>query len=189
MPAVLLDRDGVINQHRRDHVTSWERFEFLPRSLAALAGMRTLGLRVAVVTNQSAVGRGLMTAAALNEIHVRMLARCRDVGGRIDAVFACLHTPWDGCACRKPRPGLLVDALAALDERPADCIVVGDSPEDLRAAHAAGVPFILVRTGRGEETLARARSDGHRPSLVVGDLWDAYLAVRGWLAAGDRIAA
>jgi D-glycero-D-manno-heptose 1,7-bisphosphate phosphatase len=189
MRAVLLDRDGVINQHRRDHVTSWERFAFLPRSLEALAGMQALGLRVAVVTNQSAVGRGLMTRSALDDIHQRMLARCREAGAAIDAVFACLHAPWDGCACRKPRPGLLLHALAALNEQPKDSILVGDSPEDLRAAHAAGVPFVLVRTGRGEETLARAGADGHRPALVAGDLWDAYLAVRGWLAAGDRIAA
>jgi len=189
MPAVLLDRDGVINQHRNDYVTSWEQFRFLPRTLPALAGMRRLGLRVAVVTNQSAVGRGLMTAQALDEIHVRMLARCRDAGGGIDAVFACIHTPWDGCGCRKPRPGLLVDALAGLGERPRDCVVIGDSPEDLRAAHAAGVPFILVRTGRGEETLARARHAGRRPALVVSDLWEAYLAVGRRFVAGDRVAA
>lgn len=189
MPAVLLDRDGVINQHRSDHVTSWAQFRFLPRALAALAAMRQAGFRVAVVTNQSAVGRGLMAREALDQIHIQMLDRCRSAGGGIDAVFACVHTPWDACACRKPRPGMIIDAIASLSEQPETCVVVGDSATDLRAARSARVPFILVRTGRGEETLAQARSHALRPDAVVDDLWDAFLTVQRWYAAEERIAA
>jgi len=189
VPAVLLDRDGVINRHRSDYVTSWEEFRFLPRTLAALAAMRQTGFRVAVVTNQSAVGRGLMAREALEDIHTRMLDRCHAAGGTIDAVFACIHAPWDACACRKPKPGLIIDAIRRLGERPATCVVVGDSATDLRAARTAGVPFILVRTGQGEETLAQVRGNGLRPNVVVADLWDAFLAVREWFAHGERLAA
>jgi len=189
MPGVLLDRDGVINQHRHDYVTSWEEFRFLPRALAALAAMRQAGFRVAVVTNQSAVGRGLMAREALDHIHLQMLDRCRNAGGAIDAVFACVHAPWDACACRKPRPGMIIDAITSLRERPETCVLVGDSATDLRAARTAGVPFVLVRTGQGEETLAHVRRNGLRPDRVVDDLWDAFLAVRQWFADGERLAA
>ena len=189
MPAVLLDRDGVINHHRSDYVTSWDEFRFLPRALAALAAMRQAGFRVAVVTNQSAVGRGLMAPETLEHIHLQMLDRCRNAGGAIEAVFACVHTPWDACACRKPRPGMIINAIKSLRERPETCVVVGDSASDLRAARTAGVPFILVRTGQGEETLAQIRGNGLRPDAVVDDLWGAFLAVRAWFAAGERLAA
>lgn len=177
MPAVLLDRDGVINRLRPGHVTRWGEFSFLPGSLEALAALQVLGMRLAVVTNQPAVGRGLMTADALDEIHRRMRTRCALAGATIEAVFACPHAGGDGCACRKPKPGLLLAALAALNEPPERCTMIGDSIEDMDAARAAGLPFILVRTGRGRETLARL---GNRPALpfVVDDLWEAAQAVQ-----------
>jgi phosphoglycolate phosphatase-like HAD superfamily hydrolase len=84
---------------------------------------------------------------------------------------------------------MIIDAIASLSEQPETCVVVGDSATDLRAARSAGVPFILVRTGRGEETLAQARSRSLRPDAVVDDLWDAFLTVRAWYTAEDRIAA
>lgn len=177
MPAVLLDRDGVINENRADYVTRWEEFRFLPRSLQALAALRGLGLRLAVVTNQSAVGRGLLAPDALHEIHRRMVASCARGGAAIEGVFACPHAPWDGCDCRKPRPGLLLRALAALGEPAEECVAIGDGVEDLLAARAAGVPFVLVRTGRGEETLRHPEFQAHRPVLVAHDLWEACQAL------------
>lgn len=175
MPLLLLDRDGVINENRPDYVTRWEEFRFLPRAVEALAAMRARGLRVAIVTNQSAVGRGLMTAEALDAIHTRMLSALESERITIQGIFACLHAPWHRCDCRKPRPGLLLRAIAALGEPPERCVAIGDGYEDLLAAHAAGVPCILVRTGRGEETLARL--DGLRPMLIAGDLWRASEAL------------
>ena len=84
---------------------------------------------------------------------------------------------------------MIIDAITSLRERPETCVVVGDSATDLRAARTAGVPFVLVRTGQGEETLAHVRRNGLRPDLVVDDLWDAFLAVRDWFADGERLAA
>ena len=181
MPAVLLDRDGVINEDRPDYVRRWEEFRFLPRSLSALAALGRLGLRLAVVTNQSAVGRGLLAPDTLDEIHRRMLAHCARSGAAIQGVFACPHAPWDGCRCRKPRPGLLFEAMAALGEPPERCVVIGDSHEDLRAAEAAGVSFVLVRTGRGEETLRHSDCRTRPPLFVARDLWEACQALSAHL--------
>ena len=178
MPAVLLDRDGVINENRASYVTRWADFRFLPRSLEALAALRRLGLRLAVVTNQSVVGRGLLARQTLEDIHRRMLAHCARGGITIDGVLTCPHTPWDGCDCRKPQPGLLLRAMAALGEPPERCVAIGDGPEDALAAQAAGVPFALVRTGRGEETLARLDGQLPPPLFVARDLWDASQALQ-----------
>ncbi len=176
MPAVLVDRDGVINENRADYVTRWEDFRYLPRSVEALVALK--GLAVAVVTNQSAVGRGLLTVGTLDEIHHRMLADCARAGAAIHGVFACPHAPWEGCGCRKPRPGLLLRAMEALGEAPENCISVGDGHEDLLAAESAGVPFVLVRTGRGMQTVDHPACRRHPPLFVAGDLWEASEALR-----------
>lgn len=188
MPLALLDRDGVINQNRPGYVTRWEEFRFLPRALEALAALRRLGLRLAVVTNQSAVGRGLLAPGELHQIHRHMLERCARSGAVIEGAFTCPHAPWDGCGCRKPQPGLLLRAMAALGEPPERCVAIGDSAEDLLAAEAAGVPFVLVRTGRGEETLRQLDYHEHPRLVVARDLWEAYQALRAdfdprWLKA------
>ncbi|MEX1254306.1 MAG: HAD-IIIA family hydrolase [Dehalococcoidia bacterium] len=183
MAAVLLDRDGVINKNRVDYVKRWDEFEFLPGALEALATMRAAGLRLAVVTNQSAVGRGLLASHRLREIHRRMLVLCAANGGAIEGVFACEHAPWAGCGCRKPQPGLLRRATAALGEPPERCVFIGDAPEDLLAARAARVPFVLVRTGRGEETLRHAAYRETPPLYVARSLTDAASAVRSRFAA------
>lgn len=178
MPAVLLDRDGVINEHRYDHVRSWEQFRFLPRAVEALAAMSRAGLQLAVVTNQSAVGRGLVPAATLQQIHERMVDRCARAGARIEGVFACHHTPSAACGCRKPRPGLLLQAMTALGTGRGESVVIGDSIGDLEAALVVGVPFILVRTGRGAETLARLGPRRPLGVVVAADLWDAQRVAR-----------
>ena len=170
MTAVLLDRDGVINEDRPGYVTRWEEFRFLPGALEALATLSAADLRLAVVTNQSAVGRGLLPRETLDDIHERMLTHCATGGIAIEGVFACHHAPWEGCGCRKPRPGLLLQAMAALDERAQSCVAIGDSVEDLLAAQAASVPFVLVRTGRGEQTLRHPASRLSPPILVARDL-------------------
>jgi D-glycero-D-manno-heptose 1,7-bisphosphate phosphatase len=103
-PGVFLDRDGVINRNRIDHVKSWSEFEFLPGALEALKRLAGLDLPVVVVTNQAAIGRGLIDAAEVDEIHRRMIEAVRLFGGRIDAVLCCPHRPDEGCECRKPKP-------------------------------------------------------------------------------------
>jgi len=158
--AVFLDRDGVINRRRPDHVKSWAEFEFLPEALEGLREINRMGAPVVVVTNQSAVGRGLLSEADLAAIHERMRSAITAAGGRIDAIYACLHTPAHGCECRKPAPGLLQRATAELGLRIEGSVMVGDSASDLEAARAAGCTAVLladdlVDGGRSEVPTAR----------------------------------
>jgi D-glycero-D-manno-heptose 1,7-bisphosphate phosphatase len=147
-PAVFLDRDGVINARRPDHVKTWSEFRFLPGSLRALRLLAGMGERVVVVTNQSAVGRGLLTPEALASIHARMTLAVGGAGGRIDAVYSCPHVPEGRCRCRKPGIGLLLRAGEALGIDLDRSVLIGDSPCDVEAALAAGCRPILVGGGQ-----------------------------------------
>ena len=144
MPAVFLDRDGVINRRRPDHVKAWEEFEFLPGVLAAMATLRSMNTPVVVVTNQGAVGRGLLSAEALGRIHTRMLQAIRAAGGHVEAIYACLHAPAENCRCRKPAPTLLQRASLELGITLPASIMVGDSRSDVEAARAAGCRPVLI---------------------------------------------
>ena len=146
MRGILLDRDGVINRELSNYVVCWDQFEFLPGAFLALGHLARLNWPVVVVTNQSAIGRGLVTPHTLSHIHQRMMAAVAAVGGRIDAVFVCPHHPDDGCACRKPRPGLLWQAAQVFNLRLPDCYLVGDALGDFLAARAAGCRPILVQS-------------------------------------------
>jgi D-glycero-D-manno-heptose 1,7-bisphosphate phosphatase len=148
-PVVFVDRDGVINRNRSDYVKSWAEFRFLPGSLRALAALNASGYRVIVVTNQSAVNRGLMGVEDLDEIHGRMGEIVAANGGRIEAILYCPHRPDEGCGCRKPRPGLFRRAASELRVDLAAAYYIGDSLSDVDAARAAGVRPILVWSGRG----------------------------------------
>lgn len=150
---VVLDRDGVINRDRADYVKSPEELVFLPGSLAAIAAFGRTGFGVVVATNQSGVGRGLLDAADLGAIHDRLQAEVSAAGGHLAGIFVCPHAPNAGCACRKPRPGLLERIARWAHIAPAQMIVVGDAARDLEAARAVGAPAVLVRTGHGEQTL------------------------------------
>jgi D-glycero-D-manno-heptose 1,7-bisphosphate phosphatase len=167
---VFLDRDGVINKRRLDHVKSWTEFEFLPKTLEALRALREDGATAVVITNQSAIGRGLLSHADLDGIHHRMVQSVRDGGGDIAAVYSCPHLPADGCACRKPATGLLERAAAELGLSLADSVLVGDSESDLGAARAAGCRAVLVREG--------APAFWWDDVLVVPDLMEAVVRMK-----------
>ncbi|MDQ6711523.1 MAG: HAD family hydrolase [Candidatus Dormibacteraeota bacterium] len=142
--TVFLDRDGVINRRRPDHVKCWEEFEFLPGSLDALASLRQMGVHIIVITNQAVVGRGLITEEDLEQIHRRMIEVVESRGGRIDRIYACLHVPELHCACRKPGTEHLRRASAELGIDLRESFMVGDSETDVRAAKAAGSRPVLV---------------------------------------------
>jgi len=142
--VVLLDRDGVINERVRGYVTRWDEFRFAPGALEGLRVLAGIGARVAVVTNQSAIGRGVVDAARVEAIHSRMSREVRRAGGRIDDVLVCPHSPSDLCDCRKPAPGLLVEALRRLDAGGCRPYVVGDSWSDGAAGALVGARTVLV---------------------------------------------
>lgn len=143
-PSVFLDRDGVINKNYSDYVKNWEEFEFLPGSLDALKELASCPWRIVIATNQSLVGRGIISVDHLNYIHNRMLAVISDYGGRIDAIYVCRHHPNAGCYCRKPSPGLLVQAGNELDIDLPESVFIGDSQRDILAAIAVKVKPIFI---------------------------------------------
>jgi D-glycero-D-manno-heptose 1,7-bisphosphate phosphatase len=155
----------VINRRRFDHVKSWSEFEFLPTTLEALRLLKERGATVVVVTNQSAVGRGHLSPAELDQIHDRMSATIKAHGGKVDAVYACPHLPDFGCGCRKPAKGLLERAAADLGLALTDSVLVGDSDSDIGAARAAGCRPVLVSDV--------ADGPGHDGLLVVPNLLEA----------------
>ncbi|MDH5535363.1 MAG: D-glycero-beta-D-manno-heptose 1,7-bisphosphate 7-phosphatase [Betaproteobacteria bacterium] len=171
MKLVILDRDGVINQDSAAYIKSPDEWKPIPGSLEAIARLNQAGYRVVVATNQSGVGRGLFEMATLNAIHDKMHRALALVGGRVDAVFFCPHGQEAGCACRKPKPGLLEEIASRLNLNLKDVPTVGDALRDLQAAATVGAAPILVLTGKG----AKTRKDGGLPegTLIFADLAEA----------------
>jgi len=180
--AIFLDRDGVLNENRRDHVTSWREFAFLPGVHQALRQLASLGLPIIVVTNQAIVNRGIASRAAVEAIHQRMVAELRDSGGQIDAVRYCPHHQGEQCDCRKPSPGMLLDAAAEFDIDLSHSILVGDAATDVLAGKRAGCQTVLVLTGRGREALASLQ---HQPAAITVPIITARLTSVPTLVACD----
>ena len=183
--AIFLDRDGVINVNRPDHVKTWHEFEFLPHALAAIRKLAASDFLIIVTTNQAAIARGLTTEAAVRDIHAQMIAEIERTGGRIDAVYFCPHHPDDKCACRKPQPGLYRQAAERFGIDLARSFVVGDAFADIAAALAIGARPVLVLTGRGHEARAQLAAHNHNGLEIVNDLWHAV----AWIWREEGIAA
>jgi histidinol-phosphate phosphatase family protein len=139
--AVLFDRDGTL-VHDVPYNGDPARVEPVPGALAALARLRADGVPVGVVTNQSGIGRGLVTADQVAAVN----ARVEELLGPFDTWQLCPHAPEAGCGCRKPRPGLVLAAARALGVPPQRCVVIGDIGADVAAARAAGARAVLVPT-------------------------------------------
>ena len=145
-PAVFLDRDGVLNARRVGLVRRPGQLELLPGVGAALARLAATDRAIVVVTNQGAAGIGWIPD--LDAVHRRLATLVQDAGGRLDAIEACTHPRWRGCACRKPRPGLLRNAAERLGLDPARSWMVGDKPSDIEAGRRFGARTVWVRGGR-----------------------------------------
>ncbi|MEZ5536103.1 MAG: D-glycero-beta-D-manno-heptose 1,7-bisphosphate 7-phosphatase [Thiolinea sp.] len=150
---VILDRDGVINADSDQYIKSAEEWIALPGSPEAIAALSAVGLPVAVATNQSGIARGYYDEAVLEQMHAKMHGLLAERGGKIDYIAYCPHGPQDACSCRKPLPGMLNEILQHFNLRPGDCCFIGDSYRDYQAAAALGMPFYLVKSGKGGRTL------------------------------------
>ncbi len=168
-PAVFLDRDGVINRKapEPDYITHLEAFEVLPGAAAAIARLAGSEYQVVVVTNQRGVARGLVPASELRRMHDHLVAEVEWLGGGIDGIYVCPHDKDDACGCRKPAPGLLLDAAADLRIDVARSWMVGDREHDIVAGRRAGCRGTVHVSSPGAEAL-----DGWeiRPDFTVGDL-------------------
>jgi D-glycero-D-manno-heptose 1,7-bisphosphate phosphatase len=173
--AVFLDRDGVINVNRSDHVKSWEEFVFLPRSLDALRKIAASDFFAIVTTNQAAINRNLVEDATVRDIHNRMEAAIEHAGGCLQAIYYCPHRPDENCDCRKPRPGMYLQAAREFNLDLAASYVIGDTMADVNAARAIEAQPILVLSGRGS-------ADGLEDCITLRDLDEAV----EWILQKER---
>lgn len=172
--VVFLDRDGVINQDSSAYIKSWSEVRFIPKSLEAIGNLCRNGFTVIVITNQSAVGRRLITREDLNAIHRNLVAAVEAKGGCIADIFICPHVPENGCDCRKPLPGLLFKAQKTYRIDLCASIMVGDSEKDMECARLAGCGCaVLVKTGNGVKALEFLESKKKPPDHVAEDLYEA----------------
>lgn len=167
--VVFLDRDGVVTVESGDYVTSAAALTLLPGAPEAIVRLNAAGWRVVVVTNQAGVGRGHLSIEQLETIHAHLRDTIRGAGGDLDAVYACPHRPEDGCDCRKPKSGLLRGAAADLRLDLAHSFMVGDSPRDIAAGHAAGCTTVLVMTGH-TKCYSPTTFPPPQPDMVMADL-------------------
>ncbi|AZZ89664.1 D-glycero-beta-D-manno-heptose 1,7-bisphosphate 7-phosphatase [Hahella sp. KA22] len=152
---LILDRDGVINEDSDDYIKSEQEWRPIPGSIEAIAALSAAGFTVAVATNQSGLGRGYFDEAELGRMHAKLLDLVAQHGGAIAAIAFCPHVPDDECDCRKPKPGLVRSIEEQTGLSAAGAWFVGDNVGDIGAARAAGCQPVLVKTGKGERTLAK----------------------------------
>lgn len=176
---VLLDRDGTLNVDRTDFVKTPDELVMLPGAAMAVARLNAARIPVALVTNQSVIGRGIIAPAMLERIHGRLQEALAQAGARLDAILVATEAPGAPSARRKPAPGMLREAIARFQVAPGEAAMIGDSLRDLEAATAAGVARHLVRTGHGRSTQAAGLPAAVLPVRVHDDLAAAVAALLG----------
>jgi len=164
-PTLFLDRDGVVIVEK-DYLRDPGQVELFPGVTEALRRARDAGFLLIGVSNQSGLGRGQFTLADLDAVMTRLDALLGAAGVPLDAFFYCPHAPQDGCACRKPAPGLLAEAARHLAWDPARSWVIGDKISDVDLALGVGLRACLVRTGYGSQ---QERRLGERTAVLVAD--------------------
>ncbi|MDB5059718.1 MAG: gmhB [Chloroflexi bacterium] len=179
----MLDRDGtlIVEKH---YLSDPDALTLLPGTTTALRRMRELGLGLVLVTNQSAVARGLLEISRLAEIHDRLYYLLRKDEIAFDGVYVCPHSPGDGCPCRKPRPGLLQRAAHDLGFDVHESFMVGDKACDVEAGRQVGSTTFLVRTGYGAQT---AKERTTCPHYVVDDVLSASNVITRLISADKKM--
>ena len=167
MKLVILDRDGTINADSDDFVKTPDEWMPLPGALEAIARLNHAGWHVVVASNQSGLGRGLFDVASLNAMHAKMHKMLAAVGGRVDAVFYCPHSPEELCTCRKPLPGLFEQIGSRFGVPLSGVPTAGDSVRDLVAGASAGCEPHLVLTGKSAPFAAGGQPDGLPAGTVL----------------------
>jgi len=152
MRVVILDRDGVINEDSDAYIKSVSEWLPIPGSLESIARLNYHGYRVLVASNQSGLARGVFSIDDLNAIHAKMHRDLARLGGQIEAIFFCPHSPEDACRCRKPQPGLFEQIAQRFRIDFRGTPIIGDSIRDIQVARSLGASPALVLTGKGQST-------------------------------------
>jgi D-glycero-D-manno-heptose 1,7-bisphosphate phosphatase len=180
--AVFLDRDGTINEEV-DYLDDPERLRLIPGAGEAIRLLKNAGIPVIVVSNQSGVGRGYFSKATVEAIHQQLAKRLAMHGACVDAIYYCPHHPDEGCECRKPKAGMLLQAARkhGIDTRRA--FMVGDKVSDLDAGREVGCRTLLVLTGYGEQARETSKNTVFKPDYISTDLYDAAK----WILAEEGV--
>jgi D-glycero-D-manno-heptose 1,7-bisphosphate phosphatase len=171
---VLLDRDGTINVER-NYLSSPEQVELLPDAADGIKLLQSIGFKLVVVTNQSAIGRGYFDLTTLDHIHHRLQELLNEQGASLDAIYFCPHVPDENCVCRKPRPALAERAAEDFNSDLTTSFLVGDNVCDIELGKRIGATTILVRTGYGAEL---EKQEKVKPDYVVANLLEAARLIR-----------
>jgi len=170
-PAVFLDRDGTIIQ-KISYLHDPDGVELLDGAAEALALLRQHGFLLVIVSNQSGIGRGLLTFDDLVRVHDRLMACLAERGVEPDGTYYCPHAPWERCECRKPMPGLLLQAARELRLDLRRSFMIGDAPNDIEAGRRAGCKTILVTWAEPSEPLPQSDSESG-PHAITSNLLQA----------------
>ncbi|MCZ6634922.1 MAG: D-glycero-beta-D-manno-heptose 1,7-bisphosphate 7-phosphatase [bacterium] len=173
-PAIFIDRDGTLNVNVH-HLRRAEDLQLIPGAGEAIARLQQAGYPVVIITNQSAIARGYITETDLADIHRELDRQLAAIGTQVDGVYYCPHHPEYGdktiCNCRKPAPGLLLQAAAERNLDLARSIMIGDNITDLQAGWNVGCHGALVLTGSGQQIRDQADSDTlHKIACIGKDL-------------------
>ena len=175
-PAVFLDRDGTIAEEV-GYLNDISRFRMFPFAAQAIRQLNGAKLPVIVITNQSGVGRGYFDEVSVGEVHNILHAELAAHDAKLDGVYVCIHHPDVGCACRKPNPGMLLQAQREMQIDLTQSFVIGDRYLDIETARKVGAKGILVLTGNGREEQANHKTNAHQPDFVAENLMDAVNAI------------
>ena len=174
--AIFLDRDGTINEEV-GYIDRLEKLKLIPVAAEAIRLINASGMKAVVVTNQSGVARGLFDESFVDTVHIRLREMLRTEGAFLDGIYFCPHHPTEGrerylmtCDCRKPAPGLLLQAAADLQLEPVRSYMVGDTLKDIEAGARAGAQGVLVRTGYGSESADTLRLDETSGRKIPGEM-------------------
>jgi len=176
---VVLDRDGTINVEK-EYLSDPDQLVLLPGAAAGLRAFQEMGLGLVVVTNQAGIGRGYFSLERLGQIHQRLAEILGAEGVRLDGIYFCPHHPQDGCACRKPRPGLIMQAAQEHHFELSEAFVIGDKLIDVELGRRVGALTFLVRTGYGAQTASQEASIW---DYLVDDLLGAAVIIKRLLAS------
>lgn len=174
--AVFLDRDGVLNEDRDDYVRSLHDVVLYPFVPEAIRKLTERGVHTIIISNQSGISRGYFSRESAERMFEKVIQGAESTGGKITDYYYCPHQPGEDCSCRKPKTGMIKKAVTDHHISLNETVMVGDSRSDYETALNAGIPFILVRTGKGKRTEKELRS-AHPGLIVCNNLCDAVSSI------------
>ena len=176
MKTIFIDRDGVINKDpggwtKYNYVAKWDEFLFIDGAIEALKKLKEAGYRIYLVSNQGGISKGYFTQEDLDEVNEKMLSEIEKGGGKIDELYYCPHHDKDNCNCRKPKTGLIEQAMKKADFDLKNTFIIGDSIRDIEAGKRMGMKTIFVLSGK--TPVSETKSWAIQPDSIKKDLLEA----------------